>query len=207
VRTRPAGFSTLLSSQRRARLARSEVPPGTVIAALTFEDHMSRILVVYYSRTGHTRQVASEIAAALGADLEEIVDPTPRSGLFGYLRCGREAYFRRLAPIVKGLHDPAHYDIVVIGTPIWNASLSSPVRSYVRRHRTALRHVAFFLTCGGFAIERVFLQMAEECGRSPAARLAVRERDFGTPAASNEIGRLVRDVRAAAAHQPAAQSA
>ena len=31
-------------------------------------------LVVYYSRTGNTKKIGQEIATALGADLDEIVD-------------------------------------------------------------------------------------------------------------------------------------
>ncbi len=33
---------------------------------------MSRILIVFYSRTGHVRTVAKMVADACGADLEEI---------------------------------------------------------------------------------------------------------------------------------------
>jgi len=42
---------------------------------------MKRILIAYYSRSGNTRRVAPRLAADLGADLEEIVDPTRISGL------------------------------------------------------------------------------------------------------------------------------
>jgi flavodoxin len=168
---------------------------------------MPRILVVYYSRTGRTRLVAREIAAALGADLEEIVDPTPRSGVFGYLRSSHQAFFRGLPPIADAIHHPADYDLVVIGTPIWNASLSAPVRSYLRRHHAAMRNVAFFLTCGGFGIDRVFRQMAEESSRRPVARLAVRERELGTAVMSRGIGRFCAEVRAAVTPEPAAQPA
>ena len=39
---------------------------------------MRRVLIVYYSRSGNTRRVAQQLAFDLGADLEEIVDPTNR---------------------------------------------------------------------------------------------------------------------------------
>jgi menaquinone-dependent protoporphyrinogen IX oxidase len=138
---------------------------------------MPRILVVYYSRSGHTRQIAHEIAAALDADLEEISDPTPRS---------------------DAARDPSRYDVVVVGTPIWNASLASPVRSYLYRYGYAIRSFAFFCTCGGFAIERVFRQMAVETGQAPVARLAVRERELANPARAALVARFAGEIRAAA---------
>jgi flavodoxin len=168
---------------------------------------MPRILVVYFSRSGHTRQVAVQIAASVGADLEEIVDPTPRSGLFGYLRCGREAYFKRLPPIADAVRNPADYDLVIVGSPIWNASLSAPVRSYLRRYRAAMHDVAFFLTCGGFGIERALQQMVDESGRLPLARLTVRERDLGTLSMSGRIGDFVAEVQAAVTRTRVAQPA
>ena len=51
---------------------------------------MNHVLVVYFSRTGHTRVLAEGIARALGADLEEIRDRTDRTGLLGWLRSGAE---------------------------------------------------------------------------------------------------------------------
>jgi len=58
-------------------------------------------------------------------------------------------------------------------------AVSSPVRSYLRRHREAFRSVAFFCTCGGMGGARVFAQMARAGGAKPAARLLVREADLG----------------------------
>ena len=45
-----------------------------------------RTLVVYYTRTGTTQQLARWIAAAVDADLERIVDRSRRGGVLGYLR-------------------------------------------------------------------------------------------------------------------------
>jgi flavodoxin len=41
---------------------------------------MKKILVLYYSRTGITKVLASYIAKLLNADLEEIVDTKKRTG-------------------------------------------------------------------------------------------------------------------------------
>ncbi len=78
-----------------------------------------KALVVFFSRTGKVRRVAEAIAAELGADVEEIVDTRDRRGPFGLLSAARDAMLRRTARIEEPAHDPADYDLVVIGTPVW----------------------------------------------------------------------------------------
>ncbi len=151
-----------------------------------------RILVVYYSRSGHTKQIAQQIAQTLGADIEAIVDPTDRSGLLGYLRSGYQAYRERTVEIGPAVHDPSAYDLVVIGTPIWNMAVSPPVRSYVSRELGRLPAVAFFCTCGGRGGERAFAQMARVCGKGPAATLIVREAELARSAGA--IARFSHDL-------------
>ena len=160
---------------------------------------MPRILVVHYSRTGHTRGVAKQLAERLGADLEEINDPTDRTGLFGYQRSGFQAFFKRLPPIAPAIHGPHEYDMVVIGTPIWDMSLSAPVRAYLRRYRAVLPKVAFFCTCGGAGADRVFGQMSKECGQSPVATMVLTERELTTGVVPMAIARFMLHVRAALA--------
>ncbi|MFX1250283.1 MAG: flavodoxin family protein [Promethearchaeota archaeon] len=78
-------------------------------------------IVVYYSRTGTTRNVAERIASSLECDIEEILDPTNRRGLKGWLRCGREAMNKHLAPIEELNSNLSDYNRIIIGTPVWGA--------------------------------------------------------------------------------------
>ena len=48
-------------------------------------------------------------------------------------------------------HDLSEYALVVVGTPIWAARLSSPVRTYLSQQRESLERVAFFCTQAGIA--------------------------------------------------------
>ncbi len=152
----------------------------------------SRVLVVFYSRTGTTKGVAESLAGAVRGDLEGIADRTKRSGMLGYLRSGYEAARRRLIQIAPAVHDPSTYDLVIIGTPIWNLSVSSPVRSYLHRHRGAFRKVAFFCTCGGRGDARAFAQMTEISGATPIATLVVRDKEV--PRSAQAIARFAADV-------------
>lgn len=163
-----------------------------------------RTLVVYYSRSGHTKRVAEQIAGALGADLEAIVDPTRRSGVLGYLRSGFEALFDRPVELAPSRLSPASYQLIVIGTPIWNMSVSSPVRAYLLRHRNVLPNVAMFCTCGGSGSDRVFGQMERLCGKHPIATLRLREGEVD--GAGPAVERFVSQIRAALPPEPAVRA-
>jgi flavodoxin len=51
-------------------------------------------LVVYFSRSGHTQQMAREIAQKCGADLEEIRERGAREGAWGYWPSGWQVLTR-----------------------------------------------------------------------------------------------------------------
>ncbi len=70
--------------------------------------------------------------------------------------------------------DPKDYDLVVVGTPIWNASVSSPVRTYLAANHGRIPRVAFFCTHGGSGSARVLRQMSEICAQPPVATLVLR---------------------------------
>ncbi|MGZ3295282.1 MAG: flavodoxin family protein [Xanthobacteraceae bacterium] len=136
----------------------------------------SRMLVVFYSRSGKTRRVAEALAEALKCDLEEITEPKPRTGFLGYLRSLLEARRKRPSIIAPNKHDVLSYDLVVIGTPVWAWSLSSPVRAYLMTTAGQLPDVAFFCTLGGKGSESTFCADDGRC-RQAASRCL---RDYRT---------------------------
>lgn len=128
-----------------------------------------KTLVVVYSRTGITLSLAKKIARELQADLEIIRDNVNRKGVLGFLRSGYEAVRKKIPSIAEPKHDPADYDLVIIGTPIWAGRMSSPVRAYLLRFRERFKQVAFFATSGRGGYKRAFIEMAEVAGMKPLA--------------------------------------
>ena len=137
---------------------------------------MSRILVVYCSRTGHTGFVARQIASRCHADLERIQDRQPRRGVVGNLRSSLEALLGLHPAIEQGRHRPGDYDLVIVGTPVWFWGVASPVRTWVHRHRAELNNVAVFCTCGGSGHAKALDDLEALCGHPALARLALTER-------------------------------
>jgi menaquinone-dependent protoporphyrinogen IX oxidase len=139
-----------------------------------------RCLIVYYSRTGTTRRVVEALSRELDCDVEEIVESRSRLGMIGYIRSAFEARRQRLVAIEASKCDPSAYDLVVVGTPVWAWSLSSPVRAWLNATRGRLPDVAIFCTLGGAGDARVLGQMRDIIGKSPRAGLVVTARDMSS---------------------------
>jgi flavodoxin len=142
-----------------------------------------KVLVVYYSRTQTTHNIALDIAQELGADIERITDQKDRTGFVGYMSSGKEATKKVLVDIDMPQKDPANYDLVIVGTPVWAWTMCSPVRTYLTRYGPMMAKVAFFCTADGN--EKLTIDdMAQIVGKPGEARLVVfkKERKKGTAA-------------------------
>lgn len=163
-----------------------------------------RVLIAYYSRTGNTRRVAEALAAQLGADLEPIVDRVNRLGFFAFLRAARDAIQGRLTDIAPPRLDPAGYDLLVVGTPVWGSSLAPAVRTWLSARTGRLPDTALFLTHGGSGRERVFAQMTGLCGRFPVGALALREQELREGSWEGKVRGFAAELAALAAGPTAA---
>jgi len=133
-----------------------------------------KILVVFYSRSGTTRTIAQALAADLRCDIEEIVTIKSRVGFLGVVSSLIEAMRRQPAAINQTRFNAPSYDLVVIGTPVWAWSVSSPVRAYLMGNEKNLPRVAFFCTLGGRGNESTFAQMQDLAGKAPKATAVFR---------------------------------
>lgn len=139
---------------------------------------MQKILVVYYSRTGNTEQVARALADRLGADLEPVREDRSRKGFWQYFRSAREALAGKRPEIAPARHDPAAYDIVLLGSPVWASHPSTPVSAYLAANRERLKAFACFVTLGGSGAEKTMARMEEAAGKQALAKYSVTERDL-----------------------------
>jgi hypothetical protein len=155
----------------------------------------SRVLVVFFSRTGTTRALASTLAGMLCADLEEICDLTERHGVSGYLRCLADSWRRRPAQVVPAGLDTAQYDLVVVGTPVWAGAVSAPVRAYLLENRSKFRHVAFFCSFGGLGSQTAFDEMRALAGQAPVTQCKVRATEVQRGGAATSLTLFVSELK------------
>jgi len=153
---------------------------------------VKKILVVFYSRSGTTRKIAEALAAELKCDVEEIVATDSRAGFIGIMRSLIEAIRQRPAQIAATKREPSSYDLVMIGTPVWAWSISSPVRAFLMQNAQKLPQVAFFCTQGSRGDESTFAQMRGVTGKAPRATAAFRMQDVLAGSFHQQLGDFVR---------------
>ncbi len=134
-----------------------------------------KTLVVYYSRTGTTGKVAEYIRDRLAADIEEIHDKKNRRGPIGWLMAGRDAGNKSLTVIETPSKEPSGYDLVVIGTPVWNDTVSSPIRTYITEYEQRFNQVALFSTQDSEEANAV-PDMEAILGRAPIASIQLQRK-------------------------------
>lgn len=139
---------------------------------------MSKILIVYYSKTGHTAQVAKELATLCNADIEAIVGTHNGDKGFKFFRALFNTVRQSSSVIEPSLKPPEDYDLVIVGTPVWMFKLSSFTRAYLKRHAKQFKQVAFFCTQGGRGDEKVFKQMSDETKKQAITTLVVNETEL-----------------------------
>ena len=113
-----------------------------------------KTLVVYYSRTGKTKSVAEKVAAELEAEIEEIVDLKNRNGRFGFLKAGYDATRGNKTKIKEMKNSPSDYNLIVIGTPVWNSRPASAISTYLQNNSFSGKNVAIFCTNEGMGEEK-----------------------------------------------------
>lgn len=130
-----------------------------------------KLLVVYHSRTGHTRTIAEMIQRHTGGDLVEIepVDPYPEDYDELVTQNVREQQAGYHPPLKTRVDEIGTYDLVFVGSPLWNVRLTPPLRSFLASHDLAGRDVAPFVTYIISGLGRARQDIAEV---APDARVA-----------------------------------
>lgn len=81
------------------------------------ENADKKMLVAYFSYSGTTKEVASAISERTGADLFEIKTQKEYSNV--YTESNSEVRRNEKPELADTLEQPASYDIVFVGYPIW----------------------------------------------------------------------------------------
>ena len=129
----------------------------------TPKEEAPKMLVLYYSQTSNTKAVAQEIATKLGADIEEIVAVNPYDGDFqATIERGKKELDEGVFPEIQPLKaDPAQYDVIFIGYPVWFGTYAPPVITWLNQVDLSGKKVVPFCTFGSGGLDSSTRDLAE----------------------------------------------
>ena len=110
-----------------------------------------KILTVYYSNGGHTKEVAQNLHAIVGGDIKEIklTEKYPNN-IFKMSKLIRKQIKEGYLPRIEDI-DISNYDIVFVGSPIWNFSMSLPTKTFLKNNNFEDKILIPFFTYSGGA--------------------------------------------------------
>jgi flavodoxin len=94
----------------------------------------AKTLIIYYSRSGKTRLISETLAKNIGADILEIKDPKDRSGWWGFMIAGLDAFRHIHTPIEPERPAVDSYSTLIIATPIWSWNVSTPIHTLFEKN-------------------------------------------------------------------------
>lgn len=152
-------------------------------------------LIAFYTRTGNTKKVAEMIAERLNSEIEQIVDTTKRGGLWGWLKSGYHATMKKMTEIEELNKDPSSYDLVILGSPVWNKRMTPAIRTYITNNKDKFNRIALFCSAGGRGVQEMLESMAELCEKEPIAMKGFSQKDVKENALESKIENFTQNIR------------
>lgn len=121
-----------------------------------------KTVVIFFSRTGNSKRVATKIADSLGVNLLQITDDKNWSGIWGYLKGGYYASSNKSVNIKvnKNFEEADQYIVV---SPLWAGGPAPSVREFLKNVPT--NKVNLVITCKGSNIESALAKYESKVGK------------------------------------------
>ena len=146
-----------------------------------------KTLIAYYSRTNITKKVAENIAEKLNCDIEEIKPNINYNTKIGYARGIKDALAAKIVDLKPLEYDPADYDEVILGVPVWGSKAANPLISYIDKNNGKFKNIKIFVTAGSSGFESTIKQIEECTGLNASKTLALRTIDVKNDAYESKL--------------------
>ena len=153
-----------------------------------------KTLILFYSRTGITKKIAENLTNYLGADIEEVFDTVNRSGVFGYMRAGKDAISKKLTIIKPLIHNLSDYDLIIIGTPVWVGLMATPIRTIITEQKDKIKQVALFCTQGATNTQGALADMTKLLEKQIVATLEISTKEVVNNNFTEKLNKFVSEI-------------
>ncbi len=114
-----------------------------------YHNNLGKSLVIYYSLSGHTKDIADRISMLTDADVYEIKTEQPlKNGPLFALKMKKQLWSKEYPKLVQDFPDAANYDTIFVGAPIWWYTAATPVLAFLNEYDFKGKKVVPFSTQG-----------------------------------------------------------
>ncbi|MEM0239963.1 MAG: NAD(P)H-dependent oxidoreductase [Candidatus Nezhaarchaeales archaeon] len=164
-----------------------------------------KLAIAYYSRTGYTERVVNELKQALTSesftvDVYKVLPVKEYSKpLHVNLRLIYDTIFKKGASIKFEPSKPklSDYDLVVVASPIWIGTLSSPIQEFLKRHATMRSVVVITTSVRSMKTAKIERVVEKLCRAKPMLCANIRDATIRDSAKLKEtVQEVVNELRA-----------
>lgn len=129
---------------------------------------MSKTLIVYYSYSNTTKNLAEDIAIITDGDIRELIPEKPYSFTYnGATKEARSEIERGYCPKLLSGNEPiSNYEYIFIGSPNWFKTFAPPILSFLRSVDLDEKTIIPFCTHGGGGFGQIEINISKECPNS-----------------------------------------
>lgn len=120
-----------------------------------------KILVAYFSNSGTTERMASEISTELNADLFEIKPKEAYSNI--YTQGNNEIRNSARLELAETVDNMDEYDVVFVGFPVWWHATPAVINTFLESHDLSGKLIIPFCTSGGSDIDEPMPTFLDSC--------------------------------------------
>ena len=121
-----------------------------------------KILIVYFSNGGNTKKVAENLNSIVDGDLKEIeLIEKYSNNIFKMSKLVRTQIKDGVLPQIKNI-DILNYDIIFVGSPVWNFSISLPIKAFLKHNNFENKIIIPFFTYSGGAEKSKIIKEFED---------------------------------------------
>ena len=116
---------------------------------MPYTANLGKVLVIYYSWTGHTQSIAEQIATLTQADTYRIqTQEAFKSSPAFYARIKKELNNKIYPALAGNPPDAGNYDVIFVGAPVWWYTMATPMYSLLEKMDFKEKKVIPFSTQG-----------------------------------------------------------
>jgi flavodoxin len=154
-----------------------------------------KALIVYYSRTGNTREVANQIHKIVGGDMTELqaAEPYPDDYEAVKKRAMQELNSDIKPALKTKVENIRSYDVIFVGSPIWWGTIAAPVKTFLSEYDLSGKTIVPFITHQGSGLGQSVTDISNLCPKSDISdSIAIWGRDAKT--SQNKISEWLKKI-------------